>query len=86
MDSVAQDREERLKAEYELGTKAFRVVFDMRKALWPPEDTDEYWRRVWVLTKESETANPGNRMLLDLMTALYWYLEETIKAERGESI
>ena len=81
MASEAQDREGKLKAEYEMGTKAFRIVFDMRKELWPPEDTDEYWNGLWNKVRQTNAENDGNRLLDEMMVALVRYLEGVYKTD-----
>ena len=60
-------------------TKDFRLLFDLRKSLWPPENTVEYWTLVtnkMALLNQEFKEHPLINALLVGMTV---YLEEVGK-------
>lgn len=78
MQSVQREQSEieRLQSEYDLGTKAFRTVFDFRKQYWPPENTVDYWTLVRDRMTLIYNENKNNRLCKAFLLALTGYLEE----------
>lgn len=87
MQSVQREQSEieRLQSEYDLGTKAFRTVFDLRKMLWPPENTVDYWTMVTDRMALIYNENKDNRLCKAFLLALTGYLEEIGKEREGRN-
>ena len=81
MQSVEKEQTEIewLQSEYEKGTKDFRTVFDLRKMLWPPENTVEYWKMVTDRMALVYSENKENELCRLFLLALTEYLENVGK-------
>ena len=63
--------------------KAFRAAFDLLKELYPPKNDAEYWTFAAKRVALAHTDNKGNDLCMELLMAVYAYLEKEVKKEMG---
>lgn len=84
LEQQAQEKASQYKT---LHKKAFRVAFDLMEKLWPPENTEEYWKLVTDRMALDYHDNKENLLCGLLILAVTEYLEKVSKEgeQRGIS-
>ena len=81
--SEIQDGQERLKRDAALHKKAARIWYNTLEELWPPEFSEEYFKKACDRCRDVYNENDGNLLLKKLMLMTYDYLG-TIAKERKD--
>ena len=64
---------------------AFRTAFDMLNKLFPPNDTVDYWVDAGKAVALTYNEHKDNELAKILLTAVYEYLEQTVKRRQADS-
>lgn len=75
-EKAALERIEREKATHK---RSARVFFDVLDALYPPQDTPEYWEKAADMVCKAYADAGKPKLLLGLLTATMEYLEDVAK-------
>lgn len=59
--------------------KAFRCAFDYLNQHFPPGNTDEWWKQAAQDLSDFSVAAGENRLVIELLSGVYWYLESVWK-------